>query len=140
MMLEDASMAAKLSAFGIQVERESRGGVSLRQLGRDDAQGRRCIQAALENIRPSFLDRTPFSEMKAVHVYKVENKSLLSRFHTHADGLAPSKVSDAPRLSPPLFYHAEQVFWAAFSPFHIICCRSRVSFVLYQRVLWSDWS
>ena len=79
---------ARLAAFGLHVEHETRGGVALRRLGPADAQWARCRRAAAENARRGFFGADwHFGGLEIVDVYKMENRALLDDFQSRSDAL-----------------------------------------------------
>lgn len=75
------------SSFALQLESETSGQVRMWRLPPSDAQRKRCVKAATENIKKRFFT-SPEQSLEVLEVYKIENRVLLSNFQRFTTSLA----------------------------------------------------
>ncbi|EGZ22708.1 hypothetical protein PHYSODRAFT_491242, partial [Phytophthora sojae] len=77
----------QFNSFALQLESETSGQVRMWRLPPSDAQRKRCVKAATENIKKRFFT-SPEQSLEVLEVYKIENRVLLSNFQRFTTSLA----------------------------------------------------
>ncbi|KAG6574580.1 uncharacterized protein IUM83_10821 [Phytophthora cinnamomi] len=77
----------QFNSFALQVESETSGQVRMWRLPPSDAQRKRCVKAATENIKKRFFASSE-QALEVLEVYKIENRVLLTTFQRFTSSLA----------------------------------------------------